>query len=62
MLEEKEIKMPIAGIHTTAGLVSIAQLINTTPSEIFALVKKETSEVATQYIIYPSISLPKKDK
>jgi soluble P-type ATPase len=61
MLEEKEIKIPIASTDTTSGLVSVMQLLDTTPGEIFATIKNDTSEIEIQRIIYPSMELPKKE-
>ena len=61
MFGEKEIKMPIASTNTTAGLVSTLQLVDTTPGEIFATVRKDTSDVETQRIIYPSMRVPKEE-
>jgi|GEM_PF-1785326 len=60
MLEKKEIKMPIASTNTTSGLVSVLQLVDTTPSEMFATVRNDTSELEMQRITYP-IELPKKE-
>ena len=57
---EKEIKMPIASTNTTSGLVSVLQLVDTTPSEMFATVRNDTSELEMQRITYP-IELPKKN-
>jgi len=61
MFAEKEIKMPITSINTTTGLVSAIQLVDTTPSEIFATVRNDTSEVEIQRIIYPSVELPQQE-
>jgi len=36
---EKEMKMPIASTNTISGLVSVLQLVDTTPSEMFATVR-----------------------
>ncbi len=61
MFEKKDIKMPIASTNTTAGLVSALQLVDTTPSEMFASVREDTSESEIQRIIYSPIELPKKE-
>jgi len=58
---EKEIKMPVASTNTTSGLVSVLQLVDTTPSEMFATVRNDTSELEVQRIIYSPIELPKKE-
>ncbi|MCW3131958.1 MAG: hypothetical protein N2V73_04480 [Candidatus Methanospirare jalkutatii] len=58
---EKEIKMPIASTNTTSGLVSVLQLVDTTPSEMFATVRNDTSELEVQRIMYSPIELPKKN-
>lgn len=52
MFAEKEIKMPITSTNTTTGLVSALQLVDTTPSEIFATVRNDTSKIEIQRIIY----------
>lgn len=62
MFKEKEIRMPIASTNTTSGLVSALQLVDTTPSEIFATVRNDTSELEMQHIIYSPIELPKKSQ
>lgn len=62
MFEEKEIKLPVASINTTSGLVSYLQLVDTTSSEMFATTRKDTSEIETRCIIYPSVELPKEEK
>jgi len=59
MFEEKEIKIPIVSMDTTAGLVSAHQLVDATPSEMFATVRNDTSEVEIQRIIYSPVELPK---
>jgi|Deesub1362A_J573_1020465.scaffolds.fasta_scaffold00419_5 hypothetical protein len=60
MLEKKDIKMPIASTNSTSGLVSALQLVDTTPSEIFATVRNDTSESQIQ-IVYSPIVLPKEE-
>jgi len=59
MFEEKEMKIPVISVNTTSGLVSAQQIVDTTPSEMFATVRNDTSKVETvQRIIYPSVELP----
>ena len=53
--------MPIASTNTTSGLVSVLRLAGTTPSEIFATVRNDTSELEMQHITYSPIELPKKE-
>jgi len=54
---EKEMKIPVASIDTTSGLVSALQLVDTTPAEMFAIVRNDTSELELQRIIYSPIEL-----
>jgi hypothetical protein len=61
MFDEKEIKLPVASTESTVGLVSAMQLLNTTPGEIFIIVRDDTSEEETQRIIYPSMEFPKQE-
>ena len=61
MFEKKEIKMPIASTNSTTGLVSVLQLVGTTPSDMFATVRNDTSETEIQRIIFSPIELPKNE-
>ena len=61
MSDEEEIKMPKVSTSTTSGLVSVLQLVDTTPSEMFATVRNDTSGLEIQRITYSPIELPKKE-
>jgi len=60
MLEKKDIKIPIASTNSTSGLVSALQLVDTTPSEIFATVRNDTSESQIQIVYFPVV-FPKEE-
>ena len=64
MMKEEEIKMRIFQINTTAGVVSASQLIDTTSSDIFIIMREDTSGVKIQQIIYSPtiIERPKESK
>ena len=62
MFREKEIRMPIASTNTTSGLVSVLQLVDTTPSEMFATVRNDTSESEIQRITYLPVETPRREQ